>query len=388
MSACPKLEQEKPAIFAKIDDIKRTFHAQSLSVYQEYYWRGSQGTKSTDREKLIRQAADLKNITSRLLAFLFALCRQGFDGTLCPLDVISERLKKATGGKGEPRTIRRALITLEQLGWIHRAYHRTGAQIMTPKGLLNLQVLRVTFCPSIYQALGFVSIPTEHRPKRPLHPNTKARQEETIGRFLPADALTMGQTEEKEKGDRLDGVQLAPALAVAHTSVLLKTSAAKTEETQDSCQSQLAVITREEQAEEKTLGTTKEFLACFLSAVKDQIFARKLFMDEKGVIICELLEMARNQHDPRYSDKFPRVQVDFMEWALAPWPEQRKIIEKYIAGLQEIARAEGIDEQLKKIFFNSKPLNYIVSRNIAFLMVMGKIKISDLNEKYLEDLNV
>lgn len=232
LSACLKQEEEKPAIYAKLDDIKRTFHAQSLSVYQEYYWRGSQGTKSTDREKLIRKAAELKNITSRLLAFLFALCRQGFDGTLCPLDVISERLKKSTGGKGEPRTIRRALITLEQLGWIHRAYHRTGSQVMTHKGLLNLQVLRVTFCPSIYQALGFVSIPTEHRPKRPLHPNTKSRQEKTIVRFSPADDLTIGLSEAQEKGDRLDGVRLAPSIAVAHTSVPLLQIAANEQEAQ------------------------------------------------------------------------------------------------------------------------------------------------------------
>jgi hypothetical protein len=404
--------EESPAHYAGIEDIKRTFHASPMSVYLERYLRGGHGTKSTERETLVKATAQVKNCSGRVLAFLVSLCRQGFDGMLCPLDVISERLKRATGGKGEPRTIRRCLITLEQLGYIHRAYHRTGSQIMTPKGLLNLQVLRITFTPLMLQVLGFVAV-TKHRPKRPLLPRSEPRINQTIGRSGLSDGLTSGQT--KKEGNRMDERdQLTPARAVAHTSLGLLTIAAM----KDEASQELDRIYQDEESEPKRilkavpppekfqvkpfdngvpptekerLGSLQEFLSNLYQAVSDYVFANNLFRvvddhDPKKPreVLNPLLVMCQNQNSVVYPASFPRVAFDLMQWVCADDHTQKKIIKDYVEALRKFREDPKVVDQTMRSFPDI-PGRFSYAPNIAVLCVLGKIKIADIGEHYLND---
>jgi hypothetical protein len=386
-----------------------------MVVYQEQYRRGSQGQKSTEREKLVNQAAEVGNCAGRVLSFLVALCRQGFDGTLSPLDVISERLKKATGGKGEPRTIRRCLITLEQLGFIHRAYHRTGNQLMTPKGLLNLQILRVTFTPVLYQLLGFQSIP-KHRPKRPLHPKTEPREKETIGRFPFPDGLTIGEPSQKgnrmddeQQGVQIDGVQLAPAFAVAHTLLGHMQSAAMKDESvqildqiyQDEETPEkrvLKAVPPEErykakppsigptEKEKAYLGSSVEFLAALFQAVSDCTFSKKYFKTFDNTVQNTILTICQNQNSPFYPKSFPKVPFDLIAWSMMPWPHQTKCIEAYVESIKKFENDLSNADKVTALFHDLElPHVFSYAKNIACLMVMGKMKIGDLPDKYLKD---
>jgi hypothetical protein len=404
--------EESPAHYAGIEDIKRTFHASPMSVYLERYLRGGHGTKSTERETLVKATAQVKNCSGRVLAFLVSLCRQGFDGMLCPLDVISERLKRATGGKGEPRTIRRCLITLEQLGYIHRAYHRTGSQIMTPKGLLNLQVLRITFTPLMLQVLGFVAV-TKHRPKRPLLPRSEPRINQTIGRSGLSDGVTSGQT--KKEGNQMDERdQLTPARAVAHTSLGLLTIAAM----KDEASQELDRIYQDEESEPKRilkavpppekfqvkpfdngvpptekerLGSLQEFLSNLYQAVSDYVFANNLFRvvddhDPKKPIdvLNPLLIMCQNQNSVVYPASFPRVHFDLMHFVCSDFDTHKKIIKDYVEALRKFREDPKVVEQTMRSFPDI-PGRFSYSPHIAVLCVLGKIKIADISENYLKD---
>ena len=366
---------DSPARYAGIEDIKRTFHASPMSVYYERYLRGGHGTKSTDREKIVLATAEVRNCSGRVLSFLVALCRQGFDGMLCPLDVISERMKRSTGGKGEPRTIRRCLITLEQLGYIHRAYHRTGSQVMTPKGLLNLQVLKITFTPLMLQVLGFQSV-TLHRPKRPLHPKSELRINPTIGRSGLSDSVTILET--KKEGVLADGVELAPACAVAQTSIQLLQSAANEKQNE---QKASQVYKLEKTEETKRLGTLPEFLHSFFVAVENQCFAKKYYRETGPVsVICSILTMAQNQNDSAYPEHFPKVNFDLMSWALAPWPEQNKIIAEYVERLKIFGESPDTVSKTKACF-QGVDLMHSFAVSVACLAVVGKIKFSEIDPK-------
>lgn len=399
LKSCSKaFDASKNPSYAHIEDLKSIQYSDPLTVYQGQYWRGNVGLKSSKREILINEAASLKNITGRMLSFFVASCRMGYSGTIAPLDVISENLVRTTGGKGEPRTVRRALNALEGLGWIHKARKMTNAFIMLGSRKFGLSVLKITFTNKIFQLLDLMPVCDTklHRPKRPPLLKPEAGKQETIGRSLASPAVTSLTEKKKER-------QLAP-LRSAQTSPLqetIGTELASLRSAQASNQEQLgavpapyASITCESQATKTEKqkqcrscskfgfknGTSQEFFTAFIGAFQAFLFAQKDENSEK------LLTIASNQLSPLYPKNFPKVPFDLMVWANSTWDEQRKLLKEYSKKISDFhLTIEEKTQQTKKIFLTHGRGNVSFSVFVGCLVVSGKMNIGEVAGNVLAD---
>jgi len=374
--------------FANINNLKSTFYALPLPAYQIDYIEGRAGNKTTARSQLISQAAAVKNIYSRVLAFFGAIAKQGFTGTICPLDVISERLKVSTGGLGEPRSIRRALKGLEGLGWIERSHLPTNTHKKTANGWITLSVLRITFTYKLLHLFGLcdMSPVSIHRPKRPPLLNRKAKAQEIIGGSLEPLAVSIVQTEEKES-------QLAPA--GAHTSALTKSQNSHEWNKQELCHLKTAPVELTEEPEEPEEepeepeeepeiiceASSSELAHGFIAAVESRLFSQ---YPEKAEI---LLNICKNQQNRLYPAAFPAIPFDLITWAISPWHIQRLMVAEYCGKACSFLNEINFHvDSVKKIFlFSQKYRKISFSDSIACLCVSGKIKINDISGTILAD---
>jgi hypothetical protein len=385
----PSFSASVNQIFANINNLKNTFYALPLPAYQIDYIEGRAGNKTTARSQLIAEAAAVKNIYSRVLAFFGAIAKQGFTGTIGPLDVISERLKVSTGGLGEPRSIRRALKGLEGLGWIERSHLPTNTHKETAKGWITLSVLRITFTYKLLHLFGLCDMSpiSIHRPKRPPLLNRKAKAQEIIGGSLEPLAVSIVQTEKKES-------QLAPA--GAHTSALTKSQNSHEWNEQELCHLKTAPAELTEDPEEpaedpeepaeepETIiceASSSELTQSFVAAVEARLFSE---YPEKAEI---LLNICKNQQNRLYPAAFPAIPFDLITWAISPWHIQRLMVAEYCGKACSFLNEINFHvDSVKKIFlFSQKYRKISFSDSIAYLCVSGKIKINEVSGSILAD---
>lgn len=373
--------EKKSLKYANIDGVKAAYRSLSLSALQTEYIKGNLGEKNTGRSAIIQEASTLRNMTARTLSFLFSLLRMGYIGTICPLDVMSESMIKATGGLGAPRSLRRALKGLDELGWITRRGCPTNTKKSTPKGWITLSVLRIEFSEKMHQYLGLSPICT-HRPKRPPLLETKGKTQESFGRSLEFLPVTIIQ--ETKKVEQLEApivasqtskpAQLEAPIVASYASNLTKSQ----NHSQDKKEQKICQTMKTENFNE---ATSRDLQIEFLKTVEACLFANYQATADKLLIIC------KNQTDKKYPEHFPRVSFDLIEWCISPWSIQRQKIKEYCELLRQFEeKFELQEENVKKIFLfspNTKKISF--SESVAKVMVLGRMRIDDVQQNILVD---
>lgn len=381
MPVSAKADKKNLKKYANIDGVKAAYRALSLSALQTEYIKGNLGEKNTGRSAVVQEASTLRNMTARTLSFLFSLLRMGYAGTICPLDVISESMIKATGGLGATRSLRRALKALDDFGWIKRNGCPTNTKKMTPKGWITLSVLRIEFSEKMTQYLGLSPI-SIHRPKRPPLLETKGKTQETFGRSLEFLPITIIQDTKKVKqleapcvaSQTSNTEQLeAPVVASYASNLTESQNLSQDKKEQKSCH----IIANKN----LKLATSIDLKIEFLKNVEACLFANYQAIADKLLIIC------KNQTDEKYPEHFPKVSFDLIDWCFSPWNIQRQKIKKYCEQLRQFEENfELQEENLKKIFlFSQNPIKISFSESVAKVMVMGRMKITDVQQNILID---
>lgn len=326
------VSMEIPKGFAGIEAIKSTHKAQALKSLFEQYKKGAFGVKNSTREKAFSEATKIKNAASRLYSFFVALCRQGYVGTLCPLDCLSDALKNATGGLGEARTLRRAINELAAVGVITKTRIKTGSVISTPKGDLSLCVLRINFCPTMWDIIGnvaTVSYNVTYRPKRPLIPKIKAKPRGSNNRPPLALALTnchnsqgvkLGSSEpqttvEQERGNKLGSSEPQTTNKEQLGSCEPYTS----DRVEPIATTEKATAKNEPMPKKEILATYQDFLNAFWGTVQNYLFSVNHPNAEQLVLATQ------NHLSKKWPEKAFGLRIDLIEWAQNDWLNRRKI---------------------------------------------------------------
>jgi hypothetical protein len=80
------------------------------------------------------------------------------------------------------------------------------------------------------------------------------------------------------------------------------------------------------------------------------------------------------------------VPFDLIAWSMMPWPHQTKCIEAYVESIKKFENDLSNADKVTALFHDLElPHVFSYAKNIACLMVMGKMKIGDLPDKYLKD---
>ena len=163
------LKDSKLQGFALVADIENTYYCEPLTVLYERFKRGKAGPMALGRAAALREAADIGNAAGRLLSYLVALGRQGFQGTCVPQDMLGEAVTRATGKSTKERSIRAAQRALVAGGWISVHYTPTGSKTEIEPGLWrSLRICKISLTEQTKALFKgpktYISIPRQKLP--------------------------------------------------------------------------------------------------------------------------------------------------------------------------------------------------------------------------------